>query len=1309
MSDSGSENNNNDGSANDDAENTGSHGSKSQEENAQSGDEKDDNENYEDDGLDGDENEELGSEIGSDLGDMDYKAYRSQYSGDEGVSFLDHKVNEAIQKRREERERAQAAGELAYMEKIVDEKLGEDFEDTPWVPPTIELAWEYRLEKLYRGGKAKLSKVKMTKATDVGLGLPMYFLFAKTFAIATFFMTILSVPALLFSYFGHRIQSEDEDAIGFYQLSIGNIGHDPESKDYEEESACTGHHNEDLKCVEVFTLEFTLVEVANILMVCEFLQILIFLLAINFLEKRHARMKARADGRTCSLSDYSVMVENIPPDTTVEQLVEHFSNLYPLDKPDWKNRPPLDQAEPVKHVSNTGVSCHKGTWVAEATVFKKIGSMIRAFKDKQKYMDDLLRCRARMKMYNTDTCHADGPNPRKFRKAEKDMIAAGTTIDQLTIQSLKQARKKMKITALTDKSTAQKKTRNSVYEQLEADALCGFVVFNYAESMARCLEDYSHYNSYPFKLFTPKKMIFRGRHITVTHSPEPDEIVWENLEISKRTKMYRRMLTAVYAFILLLIGFAFILQSGKYKAKFDEEVPKLDMCETEIPALFHQSYELPSGVELVRPDEGTDSTGRTRDDYDFECSSLVKGSFYAIYTIDGKFSQPLTNYSIIDVCQYGSSPATTDCPVAGQSIFCPCISTDSTDVCDTLSCSIPDDDRECTDFRASTIAGCYCYNQLLDLFSTGVFGLLSKLQSQDSSCEAFFTNYGIANVLTLAASLCTVVINVGLKFTMKKLAKGELHNTIDEEHSAIVVKVFLATYINMAVVALVAFGYVKNKPDIAESAQLFDGDFADFSPRWYAVVGSYLTLTFILQIFGPLGLKLLKYYVLSPCKMCYAHPKINNRTSHKYAMQADVNALELGGVFDTTLHNAQLLALLFFGMTYAPGLPLMMPLSMFAFTLYLNIDKMLLLRYYAKPPKMGDAVMRVVLKLLPWACVIRLCIACWMYSNYDVFPYTELDITVIPNFSALDTERVSELYNNWVEKQTERDILFFNTGDRITRGNVFPLFVLMVIIVVTTFIFNAMKHSPIYYFAKVIHWTWTHIQLNKASNGRTKKLSPFEIAKRGDPLRAEMAPFTGDYYQFLQSEFEKSKRVSRCLGFITKFVRPDLTEEELQQGWRVSYQGAYKVKMAQWMRTTRVAGVGRPKGSIQRTYELISLHGCYSYNLYKIPHYKTVMIAIQEGIESVAADMEMGLENDVDLESGRASSTSRHISVIGSYRNRQIGKQNSAVEKEKAKEKLWERPAKGKKTKVAPNNSDDENMYGIANGAVSSDDSDDSD
>lgn len=57
---------------------------------------------------------------------------------EEGMSFLDRQVNDAIQKRREEKEIARAAGDLAFIENV-DEKLGEDFEDTPWVPPSIEI------------------------------------------------------------------------------------------------------------------------------------------------------------------------------------------------------------------------------------------------------------------------------------------------------------------------------------------------------------------------------------------------------------------------------------------------------------------------------------------------------------------------------------------------------------------------------------------------------------------------------------------------------------------------------------------------------------------------------------------------------------------------------------------------------------------------------------------------------------------------------------------------------------------------------------------------------------------------------------------------------------------------------------------------------------------------------------------------------------------------------------------------------------------------------------------------------------------
>jgi hypothetical protein len=79
-------------------------------------------------------------------------------------------------------------------------------------------------------------------------------------------------------------------------------------------------------------------------------------------------------------------------------------------------------------------------------------------------------------------------------------------------------------------------------------------------------------------------------------------------------------------------------------------------------------------------------------------------------------------------------------------------------------------------------------------------------------------------------------------------------------------------------------------------------------------------------------------------------------------------------------------------MTYGAGLPIMMFMTTLAFTIYFNVDKLLLLRFYAKPPKMGDAIMEVVLKMLPWAGALRLAIACWMYSNETIFPYSKLNI-----------------------------------------------------------------------------------------------------------------------------------------------------------------------------------------------------------------------------------------------------------------------------------------------------------------------------
>jgi hypothetical protein len=57
---------------------------------------------------------------------------------DDDIEFLDNQVNQVIQKRREDKEKLSALGVVSQLDHV-DERLGEDFEDTPWVPPSIEL------------------------------------------------------------------------------------------------------------------------------------------------------------------------------------------------------------------------------------------------------------------------------------------------------------------------------------------------------------------------------------------------------------------------------------------------------------------------------------------------------------------------------------------------------------------------------------------------------------------------------------------------------------------------------------------------------------------------------------------------------------------------------------------------------------------------------------------------------------------------------------------------------------------------------------------------------------------------------------------------------------------------------------------------------------------------------------------------------------------------------------------------------------------------------------------------------------------
>ena len=100
--------------------------------------------------------------------------------------------------------------------------------------------------------------------------------------------------------------------------------------------------------------------------------------------------------------------------------------------------------------------------------------------------------------------------------------------------------------------------------------------------MARCVEDYTKYSTFPYSLFYKNELRFKGHRIHVTRAPEPDEIIWENLEISRFTKRFRRFRTSLLSFILLIIGFIVILQTVVQVNLVKQLLPDLLLCDVEV-------------------------------------------------------------------------------------------------------------------------------------------------------------------------------------------------------------------------------------------------------------------------------------------------------------------------------------------------------------------------------------------------------------------------------------------------------------------------------------------------------------------------------------------------------------------------------------------------------------------------------------------------------------------------------------------------------------------------------------------------------
>lgn len=1112
--------------------------------------------------------------------------------------------------------------------KFTDEHLGEDFEDTPWVPPRVDLARENRSKLAFRNGNAKLSKVKVIDAHDCGSGLPLYFIFVQSMCVAFFIMSILSIPAMLLTYHGSKMAITDRDPLGLYKLSLGNLGYN--AVDEEFYPCTTGGYGvtKNSTCIDFYGTQLTTEQAGVVITAFEFLQVIVFLMTLFFLRIKSDLIAKQSEAKDCVVSDYAIMVTGIPKDTTITQIITHFTNLYQLKETDWRNRPPLANAEVVTNISNIlspDASIHMNTWIAEATIFRKYGMFIRSFREEEDLMTNLIRARAFMKMYKADTPHMGGYNQEKYKKWEHKWGMYTAEIDRLTTHLIRRNASTSKGKSGTVKESQSKGKVMGLSDIVDADAVAAFVVFQYSESMARCVEDYQAYSRFPWSLCYPSRMKFRGTRINVRKAPEPDEIIWENLEVPTRTKYWRRFRTTFVTLLFLIAGFMFIIQAAVEKNSFKKELPVDYLCKTELPALYLGTYKGTSDTSLQRPAVAADASGNTRAKYDTSCKAVIPGSFYIIAVNDDDPAKPVGHYSTSACSKKSiSQPVHTygQCPHFNQTVFCPCHTTSSSETCpSTLACDTEINSGRCDSFNAGLIGGCYCYSQMLlklqGLLSLSGLGSGLALDSSDP-CYNFYQSFSTAIGLTYGAAFATVITNMILRWIIFRSAKSEYYNSFDRENGSVIQKLFIVLYLNMGIVCLFAFGYYVNSPSDFAKTGILQGSFVDFTGAWYGQVGEFLIITFAANALSPLASDLLYYLIIMPYSRWSELKKVENLSSTKYAMQADLNKLFIGPTFTSTDHSAHLLSLLFLTMTYAPSLPILNILLCMTLFVFFNLDKRLLLRYYQRPAYMSDGMFQIILRTLPYAAVLRLCMACWMFGNNEVVPSVATNVGFIPAYSSANPADAQQLYQNYLSSHSNDHSLQFMFVSKVVRLNVFPLFILLLVIITSKVISWVLQYIP-------LGWIWEHLGLLYRKLCRPKHVHAVSKIKRTDGflygqdmmglkdrLRQEIAPYTGPYYKFVRYAEEESTRFKRCLKSLN-LAADDITKDEAERGWQLLDIEDF------------VAKVKKYRDRDLYTYEIIRERSCSSYAIERIPAYATAMHGLTEGLTNLDPEMQSGV------------------------------------------------------------------------------------
>mmetsp|Transcript_48726 Transcript_48726/g.95563 ORF Transcript_48726/g.95563 Transcript_48726/m.95563 type:complete len:941 (-) Transcript_48726:282-3104(-) len=247
------------------------------------------------------------------------------------------------------------------------------------------------------------------------------------------------------------------------------------------------------------------------------------------------------------------------------------------------------------------------------------------------------------------------------------------------------------------------------------------------------------------------------------------------------------------------------------------------------------------------------------------------------------------------------------------------------------------------------------------------------LLDQLNFCSEWVKETALTSGIVSSMAIAIVIINALLRILVTKIARMELYSNLTSEQYSIGWKLFVSSFVNTAlIVALVNANLDKYITSASFFKSLFAGKYDDFSPEWYNVVGFSLLLTCLINIVNPHWSHLL-HWAVSKCRRS-KKPKDTDT-------QEILNKRFKGQKFHLASLYAQVMNVIFCTLVFCGGMPILIPTCCLTLFLIYWFEKLAFVRVYATPPRFDATLSNFAMSTLPWALLLHLPIAFWMFTS----------------------------------------------------------------------------------------------------------------------------------------------------------------------------------------------------------------------------------------------------------------------------------------------------------------------------------------